>query len=213
MVKLQKQIESLNQNISLQLPPEIISAFGESISGLKNQNIENNAVKKGTKISPFALLSANGMKINSSELLTKYDLIVLAFFRGNWCPYCSLELKALQDSLTEIENKKVKLLAISPQKAKYSRIFADENKISFDMLHDENNQLAKAFGITFSLQENIIPIYKQLNIDLKIYNGNDSNTLPMPAVFAIDANHKIIYSFVDANYMNRVDIDELIQNL
>lgn len=213
MINLQKQIDFLNKNINSQLPQEIILAFADSIADLKNGGLENSAIKKGASISPFNLLSTNQQYISSNILFQYYDQIILAFFRGNWCPYCSLELKALQDALIKIETKKVKLLAISPQRIEYSNAFANDNQITFDILYDQNNTLAKNLGIAFKLQDNIIPYYQKLNIDLETYNGNDSNILPIPAIFVISKKHEITYSFVDANYMNRVNIGELIQNL
>ena len=212
MANLQKQIENLNNTISSQLPQDILHAFATSIADMKEKKIENYSLKKGMKLPRFTLKSIKGTDIDSDSLLNEYDKIILAFFRGSWCPYCNLELKALQDSLTKIENKKVKLIAISPQRPEYSLSMVDENSLTFDILFDENNTLAQQLGISFRLQDFVIPHYQQLGIDLKEYNGNDENTLPIPAVFVVDRDYNVTYSFVDANYMNRVDTDELIKS-
>lgn len=214
MTNLQKQIENLNNTIGSQLPQEILKAFADSIADLKAKGIENYSFKEGRKIPSFCLKSTRkGISINSDDLLNNYDKVILAFFRGNWCPYCNLELKALQNSLGQIEKKKVKLLAISPQKPEYSKMMKEENKLSYDILFDEDNIFAKQLGISFQLQDFVIPHYRQLGINLREFNGNDENSLPIPAVFVIDKNYKITYSFVDANYMNRINIDKLIKNL
>lgn len=213
MVNLQKQIENLNQLMVSQLPPDVLKAFADSIADLKKKKIEEFSSRKGMKVNPFNLKSAEWADVSSDRVLGEYNKIILAFFRGDWCPYCNLELKALQAALSKIESKNAKLIAISPQKPVYISEMIKKNRLSFDILFDEDNTLAREFGISFSLQEFVIPYYSQLGIDLNVYNGNNDNMLPIPAIFVIDKDYNITYSFVDANYMNRIDIEELLMNL
>lgn len=213
MVNLQKQIENLNQLMVSQLPPDVLKAFADSIADLKKKKIEEFSSRKGMKVNPFNLKSVEWADVSSDRVLGEYNKIILAFFRGGWCPYCNLELKALQAALSKIESKNAKLIAISPQKPAYISEMIKKNCLSFDILFDEDNTLAREFGISFSLQEFVIPYYSQLGIDLNVYNGNNDNMLPIPAIFVIDKDYNITYSFVDANYMNRIDIEELLMNL
>lgn len=213
MTNLQKQIENLNQTMSSQLPQEILNAFADSIADLKKDRIEDRSFRKGMRARSFSLKSSQGKTINSDNLLGEYDKIILVFFRGDWCPYCNLELRALQKALSRIENKKAKLIAVSPQKQEYSSDMREKNQLSFDILFDKDNTLANQFGISFNLQDFVVPYYLQLGIDLNVHNGNNQNALPIPAVFVIDKDYNITYSFVDADYTNRVDIEELIKNL
>lgn len=213
MTNLQKQIENLNQTMSSQLPQEILNAFADSIADLKKDRIEDRSFRKGMKARSFSLKSSQGKTINSDNLLGEYDKIILVFFRGDWCPYCNLELRALQEALSRIENKKAKLIAASPQKQEYSSDMREKNQLSFDILFDKDNTLANQFGISFNLQDFVVPYYLQLGIDLNVHNGNNQNALPIPAVFVIDKDYNITYSFVDADYTSRVDIEELIKNL
>lgn len=213
MTNLQKQIENLNQTMSSQLPQEILNAFADSIADLKKDRIEDRSFRKGMRARSFSLKSSQGKTINSDSLLGEYDKIILVFFRGDWCPYCNLELRALQEALSRIENKKAKLIAASPQKQEYSSDMREKNQLSFDILFDKDNTLANQFGISFNFQDFVVPYYLQLGIDLNVHNGNNQNALPIPAVFVIDKDYNITYSFVDADYMTRVDIEDLIKNL
>jgi peroxiredoxin len=88
-----------------------------------------------------------------------------------------------------------------------------EHEITFDILVDEDNTFAEQLGIAFNVQDFIIPHYQQLGIDLRTYNGNNENSLPIPAVFVVDKDYNVTYSFIDVNYMNRVNINELIMSL
>lgn len=213
MTNLRKQIENLNNNMAEQVPQPVLDIFARSITELKQDNIESRSAKVGDAIPSFSLQNAKGETVDLDELLSKYDKIVLAFFRGVWCPYCNLELRALQQDLAKIEAKNVKLVAISPQMEAFNEAVSTDNALTFDVLTDANNAYAKQLGINFELQDFAVPVYKQMGIDLQIFNSNDENSLPMPAVFVVDKQKTITYSFVDANYMNRIDIDELIAAL
>lgn len=212
MKGLETQIEELNENLAKQLPTEVLEVFGKSIQDLKTKNIEENSIATGDRFPDFSLPNTNIEIVKLQELLQNGKVIV-AFFRGSWCPYCNLELKALQDSLKQITDRKATLVAISPQTADYSEELKDNHILNFELLTDKNNTLAKQIGISFQLQDYVIPVYSSLGIELSEYNENDNNELPAPSVFVIDTNGGITYKFVDTNYMNRINIKKLIEQL
>ena len=212
MSELAKQIEQFNNELSTQVPKEVLEAFGKSIEDLKMKNIEEKSIKLNEIIPSFSLPNAKNEIINSKEILKRGKMIV-AFYRGSWCPYCNLELKTLQDNLTKINDKKASLVAISPQSPDNSLTIIEKHNLTFEVLTDKDNTFAKQLGIAFELQDFVLPFYNALGIDLTNFNKNNDNSLPIPAVFVVDENGKIIYKFADANYMNRVDIDELLKTL
>lgn len=212
MKNLTQQIAELNEGLSQQLPAEILETFGRSIQDLKTENIENNCIKTGDQFPDFSLSDISGNNVSLHQLLEN-GKVIIAFFRGSWCPYCNLELKALQDNLNKITDKKATLIAVSPQESGYSKELKDTHHLDFDVFTDKDNILAKQIGISFQLQDYAVPIYHNLGINLSDYNGNHHNELPVPAVFIIDTDFKVTYSFTDSNYMNRIDIQELIHQL
>ncbi|MDN3673484.1 peroxiredoxin-like family protein [Flavobacterium branchiarum] len=212
MNNLAKQIENLNNELSQQIPLEVLEVFEKSISDLKTQNIENKSIKIGDVISPFSLLNAQNQLVHSKDILKKGKTI-LAFYRGSWCPYCNLELRALQNNITKIASHNVSLLAVSPQSPDHSNALSEKHQLTFDVFTDENNQLAKQLGIDFKLQDFALPTYQAIGINLNEFNQDNENTLPVPAVFVIDSDGSVIYKFVDSDYRNRLDIEELIQSL
>lgn len=212
MNNLAKQIENLNNELSQQIPLEVLEVFEKSISDLKTQNIENKSIKIGDVISPFSLLNAQNQLVHSKDILKKGKTI-LAFYRGSWCPYCNLELRALQNNIAKIVNHNVSLLAVSPQSPDHSNALSEKHQLTFDVFTDENNHLAKQLGIDFKLQDFALPTYQAIGINLNEFNQDDENTLPVPAVFVIDSDGSVIYKFVDSDYRNRLDIKELIQSL
>lgn len=212
MKNLKQQIEELNESLANQLPTEILEVFGKSIQDLRTKNIEENSISIGNMFPDFNLPNTNDETVQLKELL-KNEKVIVAFFRGSWCPYCNLELKALQDNLKQITDRKATLVAISPQMPDYSKELKGNHNLDFELLTDKNNTLAKQLGISFGLQDYVIPVYGNLGIELSEYNENDNNELPVPAVFVIDTNGSITYKFVDTNYMNRINIQELIEQL
>lgn len=211
MKNLEYEIAKLNANLAT-LPLEIKEIFGRSIQDLQSGDLTEKSLQIGDKFPDFSLVNSKREEIELGKLLKKGKVIV-AFFRGSWCPYCNLELRALQQNLTHFTAVEATLLAISPQVPKFSEALLTDNNLDFELLFDEDNTLAISVGISFELQDYAISSYDRLGINLSAYNGNDSNRLPVPAVFVIDPDYTITYRFMDVNYMNRLNIEELIAQL
>lgn len=168
------------------------------------------ALKVGDKAPSFRLPDADGHWIDSAELLAKGPLIV-TFYRGVWCPYCNMDLQAIQALLPELQKEGTQLVAISPQTAANSRRSARENKLGFPILSDAHNDIAAAFGLRFKLPDYLIDLYKNVfSNDLALVNGDDSWTLPMPARFVIARDGTILYAEVNPDYTRRPDPEELL---
>ena len=213
MINLNNLLHNLKLQLSAQLPDIINIAFEESIQDLKVQKIGESAHKSGDTLPSFSLPNTKGELINSDKLLLENDKLIIAFFRGGWCPYCNLELKAFQDVLSQITIKKTALVAISPQLIEKSVSMSTDSPFGFDILYDKDNTYAKELNIAFDLQASLLPYYQQLGIHLEEYNGNEENSLPIPAVFVIDKNKTITFTFIDVDYTERVNIEELLNNL
>ena len=212
MTDLATQIQQFNIELAAQVPQEVLEAFGKSIEDLKTKNIEEKSIKIGETIPNFSLKNAKNEVVNSSDIL-KNGKMIIAFYRGSWCPYCNLELKALQEKISEFKEKNATLVAISPQSPDNNLTVIEKHHLTFEVLTDKDNVFAKQLGIVFELQDFVLPYYHALGIDLSSFNENTNNSLPIPAVFVVNESSKIIYKFADANYMNRIDIDELLKTL
>ena len=212
MTDLAAQIQQFNIELATQVPQEVLEAFGKAIENLKTKNIEEKSIKIGETMPNFSLKNAKNEIVNSLEILKKGKMII-AFYRGSWCPYCNLELKALQEKISEFKEKKTTLVAISPQSTDNSLTVIEKHSLTFEVLTDKDNIFAKQLGIVFELQDFVLPHYESLGINLSSFNKNNDNSLPIPAVFVVDESSEIIYKFADANYMNRIDIDELLKTL
>ncbi|MBU6420076.1 MAG: AhpC/TSA family protein [Proteobacteria bacterium] len=173
----------------------------------------NHAKKAGDLAPSFTLLDPDGKEVSSEDLLEKGPLIV-TFYRGVWCPYCNMDLQALQEALPEFKKLGANLVAISPQTAPNSRRSTRENKVEFPILSDIGNNVADAFGLRFTLPDYLQKLYKDVfKNDLAVVNGEPSWTLPMPARFLIGQDGKIAYAEVNPDYTVRPDPEELLPAL
>lgn len=177
---------------------------------LQATGILEQVLRPGNKFPEFALLNRNGLTVKLTNLLIRGP-VVINFFRGIWCPYCNLELQALQQSLIELEGAGASLVAISPQLPAVNKRTMLQNKLMFDILSDVGNILSEKIGIAYHMTDEMIErVYKAFGVDLSTFNGDDSWRLPVSSRFVIDTDGTIVASHSDVNYRKRPDPSETV---
>lgn len=170
------------------------------------------ALKVGDKAPLFSLKNADGELVSSAQLLAKGPL-VLTFYRGVWCPYCNMELEALQAFLPTLKATGAQLVAVSPQTAANSRKSTRITELEFPILSDPHNDVAAAFGLRFELPDDLIELYKGFGNNLALINDDPSWTLPMPARFVIGQDSVIRYAEVNPDYTQRPEPSDMLDAL
>lgn len=193
------------------IPTNISEIMEQSTQLLLEKSLSNNALKVGETLPEFSLPNALGKTISSTNLKSEY--LVLAFYRGGWCPYCNLELKALQSILNELSKLNAELIAITPETPDNSLSTAEKNELTFTVLSDIDNLYAKSLGLVFKLPEDLIDVYKGFNLPLDKHNGNEDYELPMPATYILNKERAVIYSFVPEDYTLRLDPNIILDTL
>ena len=115
--------------------------------------------------------------------------------------------------ISEIKSLGATLVAISPQVPEKSLATAEENKVSFEVLSDVGNKVARQFGLVFSLPERLRTLYKKFGADVAAANGDESYELPLAATYVIDVDGIIRYAFVDTDYTKRLEPEEVVKVL
>jgi peroxiredoxin len=156
----------------------------------------------------FNLKDQNGNDVSSAALLVKGPLVV-TFYRGVWCPYCNIELQAINEVLPEIQAYGANVVAISPQTPVNSRKSVRTNELGFPVLSDVNGQTGADFGLRFALPDYLVELYKNLKNDLPAFNNDPSWTLPMPARYVIGQDGIVLYSEVNPDYTRRPDPSDM----
>ncbi|MCA1930436.1 peroxiredoxin-like family protein [Rheinheimera sp.] len=211
-MSLSTELNAFRAEFMEKVPTAIREAMTTADLALAASGITERALKAGAMAPDFILPDVHGNKVQLSTLLAKGPVVV-SFYRGGWCPYCNLELRALQQVLPQLQQLGANLVAISPQRPDESLSTAEKNALSFPVLSDLSSSVASSFGITFDLAEELRPIYTEFNHPLPQKNGVDSWVLPLPATYVIDKKGKILLSFVDIDYRNRLEPSEVITAL
>lgn len=170
------------------------------------------AKRKGQTAPEFELPASSGELIRLSTLLSKGPAII-AFYRGQWCPFCNRELHDLQKHKVEFAKRAATLVAISPQTPTNSELTAVKDKLDFLVLSDLSNKVARDFGLVYKVDRHLNRLYKTFGIDLKKYNGNDSGELPIPATYVVNQKGEIVYAHVNSDIKKRAPAEEIVEVL
>jgi peroxiredoxin len=166
-----------------------------------------------SKATDFKATDQYGNEIRLKEIL-KDSLVVLIFYRGQWCPYCNRQLKRLEDSLLFIKEKGAKLIAVTPEKPVSILKTVEKTKASYSLVYDKEMKIMKAYGVAFEVDEKTVSRYKNADIDLAETNGQkDKVYLPVPAVYLISKEGTILYRYFDSDYKKRPSVREIIDNI
>jgi len=192
--------------------PEEAKQLDMDTEEVVRSGVGKDALAVGDTIPDFILPDQLAREI-SSEDLRAISPLVIKFYRGSWCPYCSLELHALQRYLPKIEALGASLIAISPQLPDESMSTAEKYDLSFTVLSDVDNVIARQFGLVFSLSEKIRPIYSKFGIDLPRFNDTDTFELPVPGTFIVNQQGRIQAEHVSADYKQRMEPEDILAAL
>ncbi|WP_213941484.1 peroxiredoxin-like family protein [Pseudomonas sp. dw_612] len=214
---LQAQLDAFKADFKAGKPPynapaEIHPIMERATAELIASGAAGKALKVGDKAPLFTLKDPDGKPVSSADLLAKGPL-VLTFYRGVWCPYCNMELQALQAFLPTLQEAGANLVAISPQIAANSRKSVRTNGLEFPILSDTHNDVAQAFGLRFELPDYLVELYKNLRNDLPTFNDDPSWTLPMPARYVIGQDGVIRYAEVNPDYTQRPEPEAMLDAL
>ena len=209
---LTKELKDFQQQFMASQSDSIKSIMVKATEDLVNTQIAEKSLKIGDVVPNFTLNNASGKSVSFKSLLAKGQ-VVISFYRGGWCPYCNLELRALEQSLPQIKSLGATLVAISPETPDSSLSTSEKNNLTFEVLSDLKNQVAQQFGLVFTLPEELRPIYEQFGIDIPAYNGDSTFELPLPATYVVNTDGKIVHSFVNADYTQRLDPDAILTAL
>jgi len=204
-MSLTEQLKTLADNSAKRHPGEAQVLMKNAIDELKTTTIIEQAFKTGNSIPQIELPNATGKLVNVNKILSQGKKVVLAFYRGGWCPYCNLELRALQNYLPQIQEKGAELIAISPETPDNSLSTTEKNELTFEVLSDENNEAAKALNLVYQIPEYLNELYKTFGIDLEASQENTERELPIAATYVINTNGKITYHFLEEDYKLRAD--------
>lgn len=161
----------------------------------------------------FNGVDQEGNKVSLEEKL-KTGPVVLIFYRGYWCGYCSKQLGEFEEKLTELKSKNASIIAVSPEHAVLAKQMVVKSKTSVPIISDADQEIMKnykvAFRVTQAYQDKVKNYVKK---DLNEMSGYDQATLPVPATYVINQDGKIAYVFYNPDYSKRATVDDILKAL
>jgi len=211
-MSLQKELDALRAEFVRAAPPGRAELYDAKVEELQRTFPIGKALKTGDQAPDFALPNPSGRPVSLSGLL-RGGAAVVTFYRGGWCPYCNLQLRAYQRALGEITALGGKLVAISPQLPDGSLTTAETNKLTFDVLSDVGNHVARSFGLVYALPDELRAALTSNNKALPGINGDDSWELPLPATYVIAPDRNIALAEIELDYRERLEPEAIVAAL
>jgi peroxiredoxin len=212
-MSLKEQLAEYRAGWYKRVPAERQKVIEQHIEQLRNGAIARTMLKVGDHAPAIVLGNAKGETVDVAKLLQRGPVIV-TFYRGGWCPYCNLELKAFQEILPEIEALGASLVAISPEKPDGTLSTVEKNALRFEVLSDVGQKLGRAFGLVYRFTDELRGAYEGFGLDMPARNGTPGDwSLPVSATYAINQGGTIIFAHTDVDYRDRAEPRDVLNAL
>lgn len=212
-------MKSLQQQTNAQIEktrlakPEFMQAIDDLMATARKFEEGGAAIAIGQRAPDFELPDARGEAVSLSGLRAKGPVVV-TFYRGSWCPYCNLQLRALQARLTDIRALGADLVAISPQKPDESLTQTERDALEFTVLSDQDARVAAQYGVAWEVPKLILEhMRKDRNLDLAEINNGNGSVLPIPATFVLGPDGVVAWRYVDVDYRTRAEPEDVVAAL
>ena len=216
---MEKEVKPLKAQIDAKIEagrkgnPSFMKGVDDIIKQAKAFEQGLDALSIGQQAPDFELPNPQGELVSLAHLLAKGPVVV-TFYRGSWCPYCNLQLRALQARLADIKALGAELVAISPQVPDDSLSEDEISKMEFSVLSDQDAKVASKYGVAWEVPEFLLDHMRtDRQLDLESINNGNANILPIPATFVINKDAEVTWRFVDVDYRYRSEPEDIIQAL
>lgn len=208
----QEELAATAQHLATVLPADAGRTIDAGIASVEVAGHAGHALRVGQQAPDFTLPNAFNEPVGLAALL-KRGPVVLFFYRGNWCPYCNVQLRAYQQLLPELARHDATLVAVSPQTPDFTGLTASEKELTFPVLSDVGNGVARQYGVAYGVGAPVADTLRSLGIDLAAFNGTADDELPLTATFLIGRDGTIAWSWVEANFKHRADPADILAAL
>lgn len=193
--------------------PEFMQNVDRVIAAARKFEQGGAAIAIGQQAPDFELPNSRGEAISLSALLA-LGPVVITFYRGGWCPFCNLQLRALQARLPDIRSLGAELVAITPQKPDESLTQTERDTLEFPVLSDQDSRVAAQYGVAWEVPELLLEhMRKDRKLDLAEINNGNGSVLPIPATFVLGCDGFVTWRYVNVDYRTRAEPDDVVAAL
>jgi peroxiredoxin len=211
-MSLTQTLLELSRHHLAALPERDRTDWEDELDRLRMLRVAEEGLALGDTLPDFALKDAAGVVRTSHEFLDRGPL-VLALFRGGWCPYCDLTMVALEEARPAIEALGAQAIGITPDPPEHIARIARERGIAYPLLTDPANGFARACGLAYELSPNHIRIHIERGRDFRALHRDTTWRLPVPAVFVVAPDAHVAFAFADVDPARWPDPEELVRSL
>jgi len=209
MTTLQDKLDEMTANTRQLVQAERMAVGERAVEELFASGIEDRILPVGAVAPEFELHDASGRLVRSADLLALGPLIV-KFFRGRWCSYCSTELEAWRDKYEQLRERGALMVAVSPQTERQNDFMVGQHGLPFPMLSDPGCALAERFGLAYSIPQYHRDYYLSILINIPFVNGEPSWRLPIPATYVISPAGRVVLAEAYADFRVRPEPEEAL---
>ena len=208
-MRLEQELAAFKAEFARTAPTGRAALYEAKIEELRAEFASESAIGVDDPAPDFALPNATAKSVVLKDLL-RSGPVVLTFYRGGWCPYCNIQLRAYQGVFPEITGLGGRLVAISPQLPDNSLDTVNRNALTFDVLSDVGNKVARQYGLVYALPEEIRSALRSNNKPLPSINGDESWELPVPATFVVASDQHVALAHIEVDYRKRLEPEALL---
>ena len=209
-MQLERTLSELRDKFAKMIPEGPSAIMEGHIESLRRSGALDQVLRPGAKAPMFTLKNQHGEHISSADLIKQGPLVV-SFTRGSWCPFCSAEVRALNEAYDQFRQAGIELVVLSPQSLDRTQKQATTNKLKFNLLVDKDNEIGKAFGVVYTFPEELKNVYlNAFKMDIPVVNESSVWQLPIPARFVIDSSGVIRNVKADPDYRYRPEPSEVL---
>jgi peroxiredoxin len=203
------QLVKIQEESRLALNAEESKLIERAIDDLTGLTLRLKAIYVGDRVPDFKFSDARGDLLSFHESLSRRPAIVI-FYRGGWCPYCSVTLRAYEEIFPKIVEAGGQVIGISLEKPAVTQATAHENRLHFPLLSDVKGDITNAFGLLHDLPDYLIPLFTKQRIDLTEINGPGNWSLPIPATYVVNSRQRVVGAKLDADHRRRMEPEEAL---
>ncbi|MBV9836287.1 MAG: AhpC/TSA family protein [Alphaproteobacteria bacterium] len=209
---LARTLETLRDHHMAAIDDFARQAFEEELDRLRMLRLTDESLGVGDMLPDFELGDGAGTVWRSMDLLDRGPL-VLAFFRGGWCPYCEITMAALNEARQSIEALGAAAVAISPELPEHVAATVKSRGLTYPLLSDPTNAYARLCGVAYELSPDHIKVHRDRKRSLPAMHGDSKWRLPVPAVYVIEPSGRVVYAFADVDPARWADPKDLLDAL
>ncbi|MBW4022400.1 MAG: AhpC/TSA family protein [Proteobacteria bacterium] len=187
MKSLNAQLRAFKTSVLERADEDLTRALLEAEAEYRADAAAANPLRLGAEAPKFVLNDSERRPHRLTDYLARGPVLVV-FFRGGWCPYCTLTLRAYEEIAPDVVRAGGSLLAISPQKATRAALVRELNGVSFPILVDCGNRVAAEYGVLGQAQPMTRQIFDKLGCSIPDENDAGGWMLPRASEFLIDPN-------------------------